>query len=145
MTLVRDILERRDRTVVTISPDDTVLRASQLMNEERIGCVVVVEPGQGAVGIFTERDILRRVVAECRSPENTRVSEVMSRPVTCCRPCTSLIECQQVMTNKRLRHLPVVENGELIGMISIGDILAREVELQQSTIEYLHDYIHGRT
>jgi CBS domain-containing protein len=144
MTLVSDILERKGGRVVVASADDTVLRAARLMNEERIGSVVVVAPGQTVVGIMTERDILRRVVVECQRPEAVKVGEVMSKPVTCCRLSTSLLECQEVMTNKRLRHLPVVENDELVGIISIGDILAKEVELQQSTIEYLNEYLHGR-
>ncbi|GMV96316.1 MAG: CBS domain-containing protein [Phycisphaerae bacterium] len=145
MTLVRDILERKDRKVVAVSPRDSVLDAARRMNEERIGAVVVCEPGQGVVGIFTERDILRRVVAERKSPEHTLVGEVMSRPVTCCRKSTPVRECQSVMTSKRLRHLPVVEDDELVGMLSIGDLMALEVEMQQSTIDYLTEYLHGRT
>jgi CBS domain-containing protein len=144
MTLVRDLLEHKNRGVVTVSPEDTALHAARLMNEERIGSVVVVDAEGNVAGIFTERDILRRIVSECRSPDRTRVGEVMTRPVTCCRPNTSLVECRSVMTSKRLRHLPVVENRELVGMISIGDILAKEVELQQSTIEYFNEYLHGR-
>lgn len=145
MTLVRDILERKDRKVVAVAPGDSVLDAARLMNEERIGAVVVCDRGQGVVGIFTERDILQRVVAEGRSPEGTPVSDVMSKPVTCCRRTTPARECQGVMTSKRLRHLPVVEENELVGMLSIGDLMAIEVEEQQSTIEYLNDYINGRT
>jgi CBS domain-containing protein len=145
MTLVKDMLERKGGKVVAVTGDDTVLHTAQLMNEQRIGSVVVMGPGEGLIGIFTERDILRRVVAEGRSPESTRIGEVMSTPVTCCQPGTSLEECQAIMTGKRLRHLPVVENDEVVGIISIGDLLATEVELQQSTIEYLHEYLHGRT
>lgn len=145
MTVVSDMLGRKNSQIVAVSPEDTVLRAAQLMNEQRIGSVVVIAPEEGVTGIFTERDILRRVVAERRSPETTRVGEVMSQPVTSCHPGTTLAECQAIMTTKRLRHLPVVDNGELVGIISIGDILATEVALQQSTIEYLHEYLHGRT
>ena len=144
MTVVRDILERKNRKTVTVIPEDTVLRAAQLMNEARIGSVVVGDSNGSVVGIFTERDILRRVVCECRSPANTRVGEVMTHPVTCCKSDTSLAECRSVMTTKRLRHLPVVENGELVGMVSIGDILAWEVEMQQSTLEYFNEYLHVR-
>lgn len=144
MILVREILARKGKKVVSVSPEDFVLQAAQLMNNERIGSVVVCDSG-AVVGIFSERDILTRVVAECRSPVSTRVGEVMSRPVTCCTPETSVQECQGVMTSRRIRHLPVVENGEVVGMVSIGDIMAHEVELQQSTIHYLNEYIHGRT
>jgi CBS domain-containing protein len=145
MALVKDVLDRKGHRVVAVSPEDTVLQAAKLMNEERIGAVVVFEPSLGVVGIFTERDVLRRVVAECRPPEAIPVGEVMSHPVTCCRSNTPLLECQGIMTAKRLRHLPVVENDELIGLVSIGDITAYEVQQQQTTIEYLSEYIYGRT
>jgi CBS domain-containing protein len=144
MTKVSDILERKGNSVVTIRPDETVLDAARRMNEERIGAVVVSGDGRSVDGIFTERDVMRRVVAAGRPPESTLVADVMSSPVTCCKPGTTLNECQSVMTTKRLRHIPVVEDGELIGMISSGDILAQEVEVQQTTIEYLHGYLHGR-
>src|SRR5690606_18544674 len=93
MTLVADILEKKDphrSKIVSVLPSDTVLEAARIMNERRIGAVVVCEPAQGVVGIFTERDILRRVVAECRSPDTLKVGEVMSRPVTCCKLSTTL-------------------------------------------------------
>lgn len=145
MVRVKEILERKDGQVVAVSADDTVLHAARLMHEHRIGSVVVMVPGQGLVGIFTERDILGRVVVDRKPPETTRLSDVMSRPVTCCTPDTTLAECRAIMTTKRLRHLPVVESGAVIGIVSIGDLLATEVELQQSTIEYLHEYLHGRS
>src|SRR5262245_49141207 len=133
---VQDVLNRKGSHVIAVSPDDTVLDAAQRMNAARIGSVVVFEPERGVTGIFTERDVLCRIVGECRSPAETSVAEVMSSPVTCCKPATSLQECKEVMTAKRLRHLPVVDNGQLIGIISTGDILAQESELQQTTIEY---------
>jgi len=145
MTLVKDMLEQKGGKVVAVTDEDTVLHAARLMNEQRIGSVVVTAVGQGLIGIFTERDILRRVVAEGRAPDSTRIGDVMSTPVTCCQPASSLEECRAIMTGKRLRHLPVVENDEVVGIISIGDLLAVEVELQQTTIEYLHEYLHGRT
>ncbi len=145
MADVADILACKGHDVVTVVPEDTVLEAARRMNEARIGAVIVCRSRMEVVGIFTERDILRRVVAECRPPAETRVSEVMSRPVTCCRPNTPLAECQSIMTSKRLRHLPVCEGDELVGMISIGDVMAWEVRQQQSTIEYLNGYLHGWT
>lgn len=142
---VQDILARKGHNVVHVAPEDTVLEAAKRMNAAHIGAVIVFEPQNGVVGIFTERDLLRRVVGESKSPASTRVREVMSSPVTCCRPTTSIDECKDVMTSKRLRHLPVIESGELQGIISSGDIFAQEVALQQSTIEYLHEYLLGRT
>lgn len=143
MATVQDILAIKGNDVVTVSADDTVLEAARRMNEAKIGAVVVCEDSR-CMGIFTERDVLRRVVGECRSPGTTRVGDVMTTPVTVCRPDTTLDECQAVMTRKRLRHLPVVDDERLCGMISIGDLLAREVQVQQTTIEYLNEYLLGR-
>jgi len=144
MTTVRDILDRKGYQIIVVLPDDTVLEAARRMKEERIGAVVVHTDEQGVVGIFSERDVLRRVVAEGKPAESTLIRDVMSRPVACCTPDTSLNECQKTMTEKRLRHLPVVDNEQLVGMISGGDILAQEVQVQQTTIDYLHGYLHGR-
>ncbi len=141
---VQEILVRKGHNVISVSLNDTVLEAARRMNTARIGAVVVYDTERGVVGIFTERDVLRRVVGDGKPPATTCVGDVMSSPVTCCKPSTSLSECKDVMTRKRLRHLPVIENGELRGMLSSGDILASEVELQQSTIEYLNEYLHGR-
>lgn len=144
MTTVQRILDRKGHEVATVGPDNTVLEAAHLMNERRIGALVVCDANGELMGIFTERDVLRRVIAEERRPCDTSIRDVMSSPVACCKPSTPLDECTSVMTAKRLRHLPVVEDDKLVGIISIGDLLVREVEVQQSTIEYLHAYLHGR-
>lgn len=143
MVTVKDILEDKGHEVATASPDDTILDVAKQMNAQRIGAVVVVEADK-VVGILSERDILREIVAACKSPEALRVADIMTKAVACCKPDSSLQECQSAMTSKRLRHLPVVEDGKLVGIISSGDILAREVEVQQTTIEYLDEYLHGR-
>jgi CBS domain-containing protein len=130
--------------VATVPQEATVLEAAKLMNDRRIGAVVVTD-GDKVVGIFTERDILMRVVAAGASPGETRVSSVMTSPMACCRRDTPLAECKATMTGKRIRHLPVVEEGRLYGIVSSGDILASEVQDQQATIEYLHEYLYGRT
>jgi CBS domain-containing protein len=139
-----DILNRKGKDVAAIERGATVVEAARRMNERRIGALVVLD-GQQVVGIFTERDILNRVVAERRDAANTTVETVMTSPVACCRPSTTLAEIQSAMTEKRLRHMPVVEEGELRGMISAGDVLATQLQVQQSTIEYLHEYLYGRT
>ncbi|RME40355.1 MAG: CBS domain-containing protein [Planctomycetota bacterium] len=141
MPTAQSILERKGGEVQTIPATATVLEAAHLMNERRIGALVVVED-ERAVGIFTERDILNRVVAAERSPAETRVKEVMTSPMACCRRDTKLADCRAVMTQKRIRHLPVVEDGELFGMISSGDILALESDDRQAAIEYLHEYLY---
>jgi CBS domain-containing protein len=144
MHTVKDILERKGYKVVVISPDASVLEATRLMNSERIGALIVHTDGDGVLGIFTERDLLRRVVAEGKDPAQTIVKDVMSSPVACCKLTTLLSECQSVMTEKRLRHLPVLEGERLVGVVSSGDLMVQEIEVQQSTIEYFHHYLHGR-
>ena len=144
MADAQSILARKGTNVATIDRSATVLEAATLMNERRIGALVVIS-GESAIGIFTERDILVRVVAAGRAPEETIVGDVVTSPMACCRRDTRLAECRAVMTAKRIRHLPVVEEGKLYGMISSGDILASEMAEQQATIEYFHEYLYGRT
>lgn len=138
------ILDGKGCDVATVKREATVLDAARLMNERRIGAVVVTE-GEKVVGIFTERDILNRVVASQLPPAETKVGTVMTSPMACCRRDTPLAQCKNVMTDQRIRHLPVVEDGHLFGMISSGDILASESVDQQHTIEYLHEYLYGRS
>ena len=143
MDTAQSILDRKGTKVATVSHDATVLAAAKLMNERRIGALVVSQ-GDKVVGIFTERDILNRVVAAGRNPDSTPVAEVMTSPMACCKRDTPLAECRSVMTHKRIRHLPVVEEGQLFGLISAGDLLANEVAGKQETIEYLNEYLYGR-
>jgi signal-transduction protein with cAMP-binding, CBS, and nucleotidyltransferase domain len=144
MTTVRDLLERKGGQVLTIGPDQTVLEAARHMNDARVGALVVVGPTLEMIGIVTERDILTRVVADRRPPEGTPVSSVMTTRIIYCEPATPVAECREMMTQRRLRHLPVLDDNRLIGLISIGDIMAHEAAQQQITIEYMHQYIHGR-
>lgn len=143
MPSVRDIIDKKGGDVAAVSENDSVLQAVKMMAERRIGAVVV-KSGNRVVGIFTERDVLNRVVAVEKDPKRLLVKEVMSSPVACCQLDTKLVECRSVMAAKKLRHLPVVEKGELVGMISIGDISAREADDQEHTIEYLSEYLYGR-
>lgn len=142
MNRVTDILARKGTDVASIDEAATVLDAARAMNERRIGSLVVLR-GETVIGIFSERDILTRVVAVNRSPGATRVGEVMTVPVACCRLATSIEECKSVMTEQRVRHLPVVEEGRLQGIVTSGDVLAFEAKEQQHTIEFLYDYLYG--
>ncbi len=130
METVAAILKHKGKGVVTVAPTETVLHAARLMNEQGIGGVVVTDGGK-LVGIFTERDILRRVVAEKRNPGKTEVKDVMTTPVTSCRAKATLEECVAVMTDKRIRHLPVVDDDGLAGIITSGDVLAHQVREQE--------------
>jgi CBS domain-containing protein len=144
MASVRDILARKGSRILTIDKHASVLNSAQLMNEHRIGALVVVEDGH-VVGIFTERDILQRVVAEQRDPARTLVAEVMTDEVVCCTFETSIAEARGAMKNRRIRHLPIVNsNQELLGLISIGDLNAFETSDHEQTIYLLQEYLYGR-
>ena len=146
MATVRDILARKGEGghVCTISPEATVLEAAHLMNDQRIGALVVIADGQLA-GMFTERDVLRRVVGEQRDPAQTRVGEVMTTEVFCCTLETTIAEVRGTMKNRRIRHLPLVDGDRrLQGLISIGDLNAYETSDHEQTIYLLQEYIGGR-
>ena len=145
MATVRDILGQKGSTRVhTISKTATVLEGTFLMNDHKIGSLVVLEDGE-VVGMFTERDILRRVVGEQRDPARTLVGEVMTTEVFCCTPQTTIDEARGVMKNRRVRHLPLVDDEHrLLGLISIGDLNAYEASDHEQTIFLLREYIYGR-
>lgn len=143
MATVSQILNQKGSEVFSIDPQATVLDAAQAMNEHKIGALVVLDGGR-VVGIFTERDVLRRVVAERRNPADVSISEVMTQRVICCRSDTPIDEARGVCMNKRVRHLPVVERDQsLRGMISIGDLNAWNLDHQEQTIHYLQEYLYG--
>ncbi len=144
MPTARDIIAKKPKDVAIIDEEATVMEAAKIMSDRHIGSLVVGRL-EKVVGIFTERDVLNRVVARHRDPLETIVKDVMTTPVACCQPTTKVAECRSVMTNKRIRHLPVVEENRLVGMISSGDILALEHGEQQKTIEYLFEYLHEGT
>lgn len=123
---------------------DTVLAATQRMNDYGIGALLVIDEGR-LVGIFTERDVLRRVVAAERHPARTLVGDVMTTEIACCTPNTSVDDARNIFRQHRIRHLPVVDaEGEVQGLISIGDLNAYDAAHQEVTIHYLHEYMHGR-
>ena len=141
MSNVQSILERKGSHVHSIPEDHTVLNAAVVMNTHRIGALVVTS-GEVVVGIFTERDVLYRVVAARRDPATTLVKDVMSSPVAVCTPQTTRDECRQVMRSRRIRHLPVVSEGKLVGIASIGDVLEFTDAEQSATIQYLYQYMY---
>jgi CBS domain-containing protein len=142
MPTVRDILSHKGGEVATIDRDRTVVEAALIMNARRIGSLVVLDASE-VIGIFTERDILVRVVAARRDPETTAVGDVMTAPVVCCTPEAELCECKALVTNQRLRHIPVVDEGRLVGIVTSGDIVAREAFEREEAIESLTEYIGG--
>lgn len=137
------ILADKGRQVFTVSPHVSVRQAVREMNEQGVGALLVLERDH-PVGIFTERDVLRRVVDVGLDPGSTPVERVMTRELVIVEPTTPVEQAMAVMTKKRCRHLPVVEGGRVVGMVSIGD-LTRWVSLnQQVEIQHLVDYITGR-
>lgn len=142
MAMVQDILAVKGFQVLTVGPEATVLEACMLMNRQKVGSVIVVAEGN-ICGMFTERDVLQRVVVPRRDPGATLVEEVMTREVICCQPHTSIEEARSVMKNRRIRHMPVLDEGNLCGLISIGDLNAHDANHKELTIHMLEEYIHG--
>lgn len=144
MAMVRDILAKKGTHVWSLNEDVTVLQAARFMTEHHIGAVIIRD-GEHIAGMFSERDILQRVVAEGRDPAATTVGNVMTVEVACCTAETSLEEARGAMKNRRIRHLPVVDGDErLLGLISIGDLNAFQVADQEQTIFLLNEYLYGR-
>lgn len=143
MAIVHDVLKQKGSQVISVGAKASVLDAALLMNEHRIGGLVVLRSAK-VEGIITERDLLRRVVAKRVDPADITVKDVMTRDVYCCKRTTSIEEARALFKNKRIRHLPVVDDqGRLDGMISIGDINGWKLEGQEQTIHYLKEYLYG--
>ncbi len=140
MANAQKIIAEKGDDVVTISPEATVLEGAKLMNERRIGALVVLE-GEKLVGMFTERDLMLRIVAAQRNPATTKISEVMTTTVACASPETILDELRCVIRDKRIRHIPVIKDGKVRGLISIGDLNRVEQDVQERTIQYLEQYM----
>jgi CBS domain-containing protein len=142
MTYVSQLLDSKGRHVWTIAPDDSVFEAIKRMADRRIGSLLVVESGQ-PVGIVTERDYARKVILEGRSSRETPVRDIMTRDVLFARPDQSIEECMALMTEKRIRHLPVIDGDDVHGMLSIGDLVKAKIAHQQFIITHLENYIRG--
>ena len=143
MSTVADILQGKQRDVLQIGGDASVLDAVKAMVEANVGSLLVTDGGEIA-GIVTERDYLRRAALAGRADDATPVREIMSAPVICVTPETSIEECMALMTERRIRHVPVVDGGALVGMISIGDVVKFQSTEQSVQIKYLTDYITAR-
>ncbi len=141
MTMVRQLIEGKSRTLYTVEPEDPVLEAIRQMAEHHVGALLVMQ-GSELKGIISERDYARKVILHGRSSAETPVWEIMSSPVITVTPQQSVQDCMKLMTERRVRHLPVLEGGRVVGMISIGDLVKAVIEDQQQTIEQLESYIH---
>lgn len=142
MKKVSDILERKGRNIISISPLDTVYDALKLMAQNNIGSVVVLHNGSYA-GILTERDYSRKVILNGKHSTQTKVAEIMTSDLPGVSPSDSIEHCMQLMSGKNIRYLPVFEEGKIAGIISIHDVINQLLASQQETISQLKDYLHS--
>ncbi len=140
MGKVREILKIKGHAVFSVTPNTTVYSAIEQMCEKNIGGVVILE-NEKLVGIFTERDYARKLILKGKSSKDTPISELMTKDPITVTPDSKLEDCMNIMSNKRIRHLPVMDNNIIVGMISIGDLVKFIIEEQRSIIEHLEHYI----
>lgn len=143
MKLVKHLLDSKGREIISIVEDASVLEAIKIMAERSIGSLLVMD-GDKLKGIVTERDYARKVIVKGRSSNSTQVSEIMSTNMHTANPGQTVNDCMKVMTNQRIRHLPVIDNGEVVGLISIGDLVQAIISDQQEEIQQLGQYIAGQ-
>ena len=142
MKSVSDILDAKGREIWAVKPDDTVFESLQLMAEKEVGALLVMD-GDRLVGIVTERDYARKVILEGKSSKGSSVAEIMTKQVLCVAPERTVEECMALMTDKRARHLPVLDHKRVIGIVSIGDLVQAILSEQQILIDQLQHYISG--
>ena len=142
MIIVRQLLDGKGRQVFAVAPGAAVLDAIRTMAERHVGALLVME-GETLRGIVSERDYARKVILMGRSSADTPVRDIMTAAVITVQPETPVEKCMQIMTERRVRHLPVIENGRVVGMVSIGDLVKAVIAEQQQQIEQLESYIHS--
>lgn len=142
MEKVRDILQTKDHSIFSVSPESTVFEALDLMCDKNVGALLVVDNDK-LVGIFTERDYARKVILRGKASKDTLIEEIMTEHPSTVTPDSTIEDCMRLMTNKYIRHLPVLQEGELVGVISIGDVVRYIIEEQRFIIENLEQYITG--
>ena len=142
MSTVSEILENKGAMVLSVAADESVFDAINLMAQVNIGAVLV-QAGDAISGIFTERDYLQKIALKSLSSQETRVGDVMTSPVISASPEDSIQRCMETMTTCRCRHLPVVENGKLLGIVSIGDLVKKMLSEKETEVEKLSEYITG--
>jgi CBS domain-containing protein len=143
MITVLDVLKRKGKEIFSTAPDTFVFDALKVMSDENVGTLLVLRKGK-LVGIFSERDYARKVILKGKSSRETVVQEIMTEEVYTVRPDQNIRECMELMTNRQIRHLPVMEGEKLVGIISIGDVVKYIIEDQKDTIDKLETYITGR-
>ena len=142
MTTVRQLLDRKGRAIFSVQPQVPVLEAIRAMADHHVGALLVMQ-GEALAGIVSERDYARKVILCGRSSADTPVRDIMSAPVITVQPETPVEQCMKIMTDHRVRHLPVIDGGAVVGMVSIGDLVKVVIAEQQQHIEQLESYIHS--
>lgn len=137
------ILKRKGGGIWSVAPDQTVYEAIEMMANRGVGALLVIADGALA-GIISERDYARKVILEGRSSKTTVIQEIMTSPVISVTPGQAVDECMEIMTRHRIRHLPIMENEKVLGVVSIGDLVKWVVSEQEETIEHLHNYISAK-
>ena len=142
MATVKNILETKGNATFTVAPETSIYQALELMVEKNVSALLVME-NEKLAGIFTERDYARKVALKGKSSKDTLIGEVMTRDLVTVSPNSTIDECMELMTGKFIRHLPVVENDKLAGIISIGDVVRSIIQEQKSIIGHMEQYIAG--
>lgn len=142
MLNVRQLLDQKGSEVFSITPEEPVLEAIKRMAERGVGALLVMR-GEQLVGLISERDYARKIVLQGKSSRETPVSDIMSRELITVRPVDTIERCMDLMTNQRIRHLPVIDSGRVVGLLSIGDVLKAMMAVQARQIEQLERYITG--
>jgi CBS domain-containing protein len=141
---VKELLDEKGSSVSTININETVYDGLVMMSKKDVGALVVVSDDGKLAGIFSERDYARKVVLMGKTSKETKVGDMMSKEVSVVRPENTIQECLHLMTMKKVRHLPVIQDQNLVGIVSIGDAVNRVISDQEATIHDLEDYIYGR-
>ncbi len=141
-TKVKDILKHKGSDIITVQKNDSVDKIVSILNDKHIGAVIVKD-GETVVGILSERDLLKKLLPECKCASEVNAAEIMTDHLVITTVETSIEECMSVMTEKRIRHLPVFDGKDLAGIISIGDLMKHIVQEKSAQVSYLHDYIAG--